>query len=136
MSMNKKYQKIIIAMVLMVFLGGLLVMSQGQHVWAAKDINSIINDQIDDLNETGLPGETDNPYDWVITLIRAVLGTLGVIFLVLVIYAGIKWMTSGGSESTIGDAKKLITNAVIGLVIIALSFAITQFVFSVILKAQ
>jgi hypothetical protein len=111
------------------------VMSYGQ-IAVAKDIDSIIGDQIDDLGQTELPGDIDNPYDWVITIIRAILGSLAVIFLVLVIYAGVKWMTSGGNESTIEDAKKMIVNAVIGLVVIAFSFAITQFVFSVILKAQ
>ena len=130
----KKRQIFLILLVAAVLSGGFLV-SGGQAV-QAKDINSIINDQIDALEDTELPGDVDNPYDWVIDVIRGILGTLGVIFLVLVIYAGIKWMTSGGNESTISDAKGLMINAVIGLVIIGFSFAITQFVFSVILKER
>jgi len=136
MKGQKKYQKFIIAAVLVLFLGGLLVTSHGHSVLAADDINSIINKQIDDLDQTGLPGEVDNPYDWVINLIRGLLGTLAVIFLILIIYAGVKWMTSGGNSEAIEGAKKLIFNAVIGIVVIAFSFAITQFVFSVILKAK
>ncbi|HOZ36770.1 MAG TPA: hypothetical protein PLR18_02985 [bacterium] len=130
----KKKQIFLIFLIAIAVGAGIFASAYSQQALAAKDIDSIIEGQINDLEDTGLPGEVDNPYGWVIDLIRGILGTLAVIFLVLIIYAGIKWMTSGGNESTIGDAKKLMVNAVIGLIIIAFSFAITQFVFSVILK--
>ena len=66
----------------------------------------------------------------VIKVIRVALGVLGILALILVIYAGVVWMTSGGNEQKIETAKKILLNAVIGLVIILFAFAIVQFIFS------
>ncbi|OGG90699.1 hypothetical protein A3H55_03225 [Candidatus Kuenenbacteria bacterium RIFCSPLOWO2_02_FULL_42_16] len=130
--MLKKYRKLFFVLMFLVLAAGQL--SVFQTAGAAENINETIGDQMDDLEQIGLPGEADNPLDWVVFLVRAVLGFMGLVFLVLIIYAGVKWMTSGGNSTTIEDAKKIITNAVIGLAIVAFSFAITQFVFNVILK--
>lgn len=61
-------------------------------------------------------------------LINIFLGLLGVILLVLLLYAGFLWMTAGGNAEQIEKAKGYIRNAIIGLVIIASAFAITRFV--------
>ena len=60
--------------------------------------------------------------------IKAFLSILGVIFLLLLIYGGYTWMTAQGNEEGVATAKKIITAAVIGLVIIMASYAITDFV--------
>lgn len=69
-------------------------------------------------------------------IIQVALSLLGVIAVVLVMYAGFLWMTSGGDEEKIGQAKKILTNAVIGLVIILMSWAITTFILSKLLEAM
>ena len=61
-------------------------------------------------------------------IIRVILGFLGIVVLVIMLYAGFVYMTAGGEEQKIATAKKLMVNGVIGLVIILSSFAITQFV--------
>lgn len=61
-------------------------------------------------------------------LIGVFLSMLGVIFLCLVIYGGFLWMTSAGKEEKVLLAKKTLTNAVIGLIIIVSAYAITAFV--------
>lgn len=88
------------------------------------------------LNEVGKAyGQSGTPtadYDirlMVARIIRIVLELLGIIFLVLIIYAGFKWMTAGGDEEKVTSAKKLLTNSVIGLIIIFAAFAIAAFVF-------
>lgn len=63
-------------------------------------------------------------------IISVMLSFLGLIFIVLIIYAGFRWMTSAGNEDTIAKAKQTMTAAIIGLVIVILAFAITQFVIS------
>lgn len=60
-------------------------------------------------------------------IIKAFLGLLGIIAVVLTIYAGFLWMTAGGNEEDVGKAKKLLGNAVIGLAIILSAYAITAF---------
>lgn len=63
-------------------------------------------------------------------IIQPVLGVVGLIFLVLTIYAGVLWMTSSGNADMVKKAKEILTNSIIGLVIIAAAYAITAAVFS------
>jgi hypothetical protein len=64
----------------------------------------------------------------VTTVINAILGLLGVIFLVLTLYAGFLWMTAAGNDDQVGKAKSILTTAIIGLVVIIASYAIANFV--------
>lgn len=60
-------------------------------------------------------------------IINAGLGLVGVIYLILIIYAGFQWMTAGGNEETVTKAKKRLVHATIGLVIVFMAFVITNF---------
>jgi len=62
------------------------------------------------------------------SVIRYFLGFLGVLFLILMLYAGYTWMSSFGSADKVKKAKDLIVDAVIGLVIVLAAYAITNFV--------
>lgn len=80
--------------------------------------------------------DVDKPLPEIIgDLIRGLLGFLGVIFLILIIYGGFLWMTSAGNEDRISKAKKIIANSAIGLFIVVISFALTTFIFDVIIQA-
>lgn len=61
--------------------------------------------------------------------IKTFLGILGIVALVLVIYAGFTWMMAQGDEKKVESAKNILKNAVIGLIIISTSYAITNFIF-------
>lgn len=61
-------------------------------------------------------------------IIKAALGLLGTVFLGFLVYAGYLWMTAGGNEEEVTKAKKLITQAIIGLAIVLAAYAITAFV--------
>ncbi|NCO05263.1 MAG: hypothetical protein GW939_03930, partial [Candidatus Magasanikbacteria bacterium] len=61
-------------------------------------------------------------------IINVFLGLLGVIAVVLIVYAGYLYLTANGNEDQISRAKKILINAVIGLAIILSSFAIARFV--------
>lgn len=65
-------------------------------------------------------------------IIYGLLGFLGTIFLVLIIYAGFTWMTAGGNEEKIQQAQKTIRNSTVGLLIVILSYAITAYVIQII----
>ncbi|MEI7619979.1 MAG: pilin [Candidatus Falkowbacteria bacterium] len=64
----------------------------------------------------------------IVRLINYSLILLGVIFLVLFVMSGYQWMTAGGNEDSIKTAKSRMTNAVIGLVVVLMSWTITYFV--------
>lgn len=61
-------------------------------------------------------------------IINIALGFVGIILLVLMLYAGYLWMTSGGEMEKVNRARLMIRNAIIGLLIIVSAFAIVNFV--------
>ncbi|MFA5945835.1 MAG: hypothetical protein WC802_02920 [Patescibacteria group bacterium] len=63
-------------------------------------------------------------------IIQPVLGILGLLFLVLMIYAGVLWMTASGNEKRVQKAKDILIAAVIGATIIVGAYAITNALFS------
>lgn len=63
-------------------------------------------------------------------IIQVVLGLLGAIFIILMVYAGYTWMTAAGNEPKIDKAKDMIQTAIIGLVIVLSSWAIWTFIFT------
>lgn len=63
----------------------------------------------------------------VANIINIVLGLLGVIAVIMLLLAGFRWMTAGGNEQTVTDAKNQIKNALIGLAVIFMAWAITNF---------
>ena len=71
--------------------------------------------------------DTD-PRERVGQIIGIVLSFIGVIFLVLMIYAGILWMTAAGNDQQVNKAKNLLINAIIGLIIVFAAYAITAYV--------
>ncbi len=61
-------------------------------------------------------------------IIRVALGLLGIVLLVIILYGGFLWMTAGGNEEQIGQAKKVMTNGAIGLAIILSAYSIVLFI--------
>ncbi len=70
------------------------------------------------------------------TVIRAGLGLVGMIFLALMIYSGVIWMTARGDESKASKAKDTIIAAIIGLIIVVGAYAITFFVINAFSQPQ
>jgi hypothetical protein len=68
-------------------------------------------------------------------IINVALSLLGVIVLVIIIYGGFLWMTAGGNDEKVGEAKKWIFGGIIGLVIILSAYAIATFVISNLVNA-
>lgn len=75
---------------------------------------------------TGL-GNAD-PIIVIAKIIRIFLELLGIVALVLILYAGFIWMTSEGSEEKITKAKDILKSATIGLLIIFSAFAVVSFI--------
>ncbi len=70
-------------------------------------------------------GTTSVP-DLISRLIRALLGVVGALFLAMFIYGGVLWSTAGGDPKRVQNAKTTLINAVIGMTIIAFSYAIVS----------
>ena len=51
---------------------------------------------------------------------------MGLLLLAYLSYGGFRWITAGGNDKAVEEAKKTVTNAVIGLIIAALAFLLVQ----------
>jgi len=60
-------------------------------------------------------------------IIQLVLSFLAALAVIIIMYAGFKWMTSGGDEEKISSARRTLRDAVIGIIIIMASWAIVTF---------
>lgn len=63
-------------------------------------------------------------------VIKTILSLVGTIFLILMVYAGILWMTAQGNNEKVEKAQGIIKMAIIGLVVVMSAYAITAFVTS------
>ena len=68
-------------------------------------------------------------------IINVFLSILGVICLILFVYAGAIWMTAGGDDKKVDKAKKILTNTVIGLVITLSAYALSTFILNLLTDA-
>ncbi|HNU96169.1 MAG TPA: hypothetical protein PKH95_02070 [Candidatus Magasanikbacteria bacterium] len=59
---------------------------------------------------------------------------LGIIFFLLIVYAGFLWMSASGAEAKVEKAKGILIAAVTGLVIVLSAYAIVNFVFGNVLN--
>lgn len=72
--------------------------------------------------------------DNVTDIVNAVIGVLGIVAVVIIIIGGVTYMTSSGDASKVKKAKDTILYGVIGLIVVALAFAIVNFVILNVLK--
>ncbi len=86
-------------------------------------------------NQKAKLAAADNPAFLVGNIIKYALGFVGTIFLVLIIYGGFLWMTAAGNDQQIEKARKILTSATVGLLIVILAYGLSLFIINVILSA-
>ena len=118
----------------MILMGSFFAFSPVMAEGDAPDLRKAIGWELNTAGAgTGL-GATD-PRETAARLVNYFLGLLGTIFLVYIVYAGYLWMTAGGEEQQIEEAKDHMKNGVIGLVIILAAFGVTLFVTKYLIRA-
>ena len=75
--------------------------------------------------QLGIPNDLPSTLTNIIKWLLLSLAFIGVI---MIIYAGVLWMTAAGNEEKVVLAKKVISSVIIGLVVIFLAWAIVTFV--------
>lgn len=83
--------------------------------------------------QTGLGSE--DVRNTVARIIRVAMGLLGIVAVVIILIGGFKWMTAGGNEEAVGEAKKWIFAGVIGLAIILSAYALATFIINQLVTA-
>ena len=68
-------------------------------------------------------------------IIRVAMSLLGIVVVCIILYGGFLWMTAGGNEDQVGQAKSWITSGIIGLAIILSAYGIATFVINQLVAA-
>lgn len=79
---------------------------------------------------------SDNLLDFISSSIRTVLGVLGAILLIMIIYGGFIYATAAGNEERITQARDTLIYAIIGIVIISAAWILSDFVIGNILLSS
>jgi hypothetical protein len=120
----RNFKKILFFTLLLLPLVSFLFLPAITSAQGLKNINQALDVT---AQGAGVKGEA-SALDYLALLIQILLGLIGLIFVILIIYGGFQWMTAMGAEDKITKAKKIIINSVIGLILIMLSYAIAYFV--------
>jgi hypothetical protein len=78
----------------------------------------------------GFGDTTKTPEAIIAEIIKIALGFLGVIFIILTIYAGFLWMTAMGESDKIGTAKEIFISSITGLIIVLSAYLLTNYIFT------
>ncbi|HNZ73158.1 MAG TPA: hypothetical protein PKG73_00945, partial [bacterium] len=66
--------------------------------------------------------------EYIKTWYNFIIGAIGILATVMIMYGGLKWLTSRGNSAVISNAKEKIFSALIGLVLVFLSYTILYLV--------
>jgi cytochrome bd-type quinol oxidase subunit 2 len=97
-------------------LGVLLIPAIASAAVTIEDVGSSLGLGSADLKQT------------ILNIVTFVLGLLGLIAVIMILYGGFIWLTAGGNEDKVDSAKKIISAAAVGLIVILISWAIVNFV--------
>lgn len=90
-----------------------------------------------DPNDLASPSDEDegvdlghaDPFTVMVAIVNNLLTLLGMVFMLLMLYAGVTWVAARGNEEGISKAKDTLKRSVIGLTIILGAYALANFVF-------
>ena len=105
---------------------------------AMAGIDNAFKDKLSDVavKGAGYSNDTVTFEAQISNYIILALSFLGVIFLVLTIYAGYLWMTAQGNEPQVKKAKDIMTRAIVGVIIVVSAYGISSLVISTLGKGQ
>lgn len=82
---------------------------------------------IDAVAESGINlGDSQDPYKFAASIINVAISFLGLIAVIIILLGGFKWMTAGGSDEKINEAKKLMAAGIVGIIIVLAAWGIAK----------
>jgi len=113
------------------FLGGILLLVLAPPTLALAE--TLLTEITDGDNYTlnvpiGNIKEVAGLEDYIKLWYNFVIGVVGIIATVIIMWGGFKWLTSRGNSAAITDAKDRIWSAVIGLILVFLSYTILSII--------
>ena len=128
MFLASKYRKIFFSSLLTVLL--FLIMAQAVlAITGANNAGAGLDETARrgyGLSSDQLIAESNSDIPTIIgKIVGAGLALLGVVFFLLILYAGLSWILSMGNEEKITQSKDMIIAAVLGLIVVLGAYAIT-----------
>ena len=80
------------------------------------------------MDESQVDEQGNGIWTTINTIINVLLGVIGIVAVIMIIYGGFKLVTSEGSADKVKSGKETILYGVVGLVVALLAFAIVNFV--------
>lgn len=118
--------KIVMAIVLSVVFATLLAPALPASAAVSGTTDAVLNFGLSYGEDTGL-GNKDLR-STISQIINVALSLLGIVAVVIILIGGFKWMTAGGNDENVTEARKWIFSGIIGLAIILSAFAVARFV--------
>ncbi|MBT4856644.1 hypothetical protein HON52_00450 [Candidatus Uhrbacteria bacterium] len=105
-------------------------------LYAAVPVSAAtLADNLEEAGDNSTLATSDLP-ETIGILVSVLVSVLGIVLLMLVIYAGFLWMTAGGNTDQVGKAKTIMINSVVGLIILLAAYSITNFVITALSDAN
>lgn len=108
------------------------VMAFGFMIASAPGASAQLDAQSTGLEATaGQAGYGSQPVEVTTVIGRIIaigIGLLGLVLFIFIVYGGIIWMSAQGDPQKVTKAQGMITNAVIGMIIVMAAYAISNFV--------
>ncbi len=98
-----------------------------EEVTRESSSSTPLSEYADQLNKL----KVDNVQDLIGIIVRGVMGVIGTVALVMMLYGGITWMTARGNSESTQKARDTILWAGLGIVLIFASYALVDFVFEI-----
>ncbi|GEM_PF-1323491 len=116
---NQLFRTLLVSACVSVLLFGFFQITQAQS-------NVFFNDPLGLNAKDSAPEDTVNKL--AIRVVSALLTFVGVLSFIMFVYAGINWMIFSGNETKITESKNTMLWAVIGLLVVFLSYAILSMI--------
>lgn len=111
-----------------IFTTGLTILTPATVLAQGGDITQQMQNSLTNVSLKGINKDEGRVEVIVGRVIGVFLSIFGIIFMVLIIFGGYKWMMASGREEEIKKAKDTIRSAIIGLIIVLAAYAITYFI--------
>lgn len=119
----KKWKQFIMAFALVIGIGGATL--SGNSVSAINVFKACGGTQ---SSEVCAAKSTDNASSMAKIIVNTMLFILGILAVIMIIFSGVKYVTSAGDASRVKSAKDTLTYAIVGLIVAILAYSIVNFV--------
>lgn len=103
---------------------------------SSASAQSSIQDGANAARGSGQPTELFGDTGVITTITNTLLFVVGALAVIMIIFGGIRYATSGGNASSVTAAKNTILYAIVGLIIAFLAFALVNWVLGVLVPGS